>query len=196
MSQPGTEPHRCAMKTPYLKLAILAVGLWIAVGIALAGEPANLGPHKDELFAYQKSGEYDRDITTVAAKARSWLEERAAKRAAGERLIVIFDLDETLLSNWAQLEAEKFGGTAASWMAWWGSAKCSAIEPVRAVYDAARRLGVEVIFITGRPERARAPTEQNLRGIGCGDYAALICKPNDSKDTMEKFKTAFLKVTA
>jgi acid phosphatase len=178
------------MTTGDFKRILWTALLVVAACTAVGREPANLGPHKDELIAYQKSGEYDREIASVAAEARSWVEQRAARQAGGERLVVIFDLDETLLSNWPQLEAEKFGGSGASWAAWWTSAKCPVIAPVRDVYDIARKLAVEVIFITGRPERVRAATEQNLQNIGCSEFAALICKPNDSKDTMEKFKAA------
>ena len=54
----------------------------------------------------------------------------------------------------------------------------------------ARTLGVEVVFLTGRPERFRAATEKNLQAIGCGEFAKLICKPNDFQGTMEKYKSA------
>jgi len=103
---------------------------------------------------------------------------------------MVFDLDETLLSNWAEDQLVNFGYTAESWDAWVEEGKAPAIEPVRELYRTARRLGVEVIFITGRRERDRAGTEKNLRGIECGEYAVLIFKPEESKETAAAFKTA------
>ena len=64
-----------------------------------------------------------------------------------------------------------------------------AIEPVRDVFRAARRLGVDVVFVTGRHERDRSGTEKNLRAIGCADHARLICKPDHDARTSAAFKT-------
>ena len=153
-------------------------------------EPANIYPLKQEIRAYVSSGQYSRDIGAVAEKARGWIEARAAKRAPSERLAVVFDLDETLLSNWPSISERDFGYMATAWDAWVAEGTAPAIEPVRDVYRVARRAGLEVIFLTGRRERDRSGTEKNLRAIGCGDYAALIFKSNESKETTGTFKTA------
>jgi acid phosphatase len=149
--------------------------------VAVAGcssvthEPPNLSPHKRQIRAYVESGQYMRDLDTVAVRASAWIEQRAAR--GGNRLTVVFDLDETLLFNWPHISAMDFGYVVAEWNRWVDDAKAPAIEPVREVYRTARRLGVEVVFITGRPEAQREGTERNLRAIECGDFAKLICKP-------------------
>ena len=167
-------------------------GLILALAVAggVAAEPRNLDLAKAEIRAYVKSGEYQRDIAAVAAKADAWLVERAARRAVGERLAVVFDLDETLISNWPEIESLGFGYTVAAWEAWVAEGNAPAIEPVREVYRTARRLGLEVIFVTGRREDQRAGTEKNIRAIGCGDFAALIMRPDAAKGTSADFKTA------
>lgn len=153
-------------------------------------EPANLYPHKLELRAYVDSGRYLEDIAVVARRAAAWLETRAAARKAGERPAVVFDLDETLLFNWPSMSAQDFGYVPEKWDAWVAAAAAPAIEPVRDVFRVARRHGIAVIFITGRPERQRGSTEKNVRAIECGDFAALICKPDGAKGTSAAFKTA------
>lgn len=153
-------------------------------------EPANLDPHKQEIRAYVDSGKYQEDIAAVAAEAQAWVEERVAKRKAGERLAIVFDLDETLLSNWSHMRSVGLGYVPSAWTAWVAEGRAAPIEPVREIYRAARRLGVEVIFLSGRHERDRAGTEKNLRAIGCDDYAGLFCKPEASKETSAAFKTA------
>jgi acid phosphatase len=157
-------------------------------GLVLAKEPANLAPHKAEIRAYVKSGEYERDIAAVAATAGTWLEQRV--KQGGGKLAIVFDLDETLLSNWEEIDRRDLGMERTAFAAWFNATKCPAIEPVREVYRVARTLGVEVVFLTGRPERFRAATEKNLQAIGCGEFAKLICKPNDFQGTMEKYKSA------
>src|SRR2546426_10960317 len=49
--------------------------------------------------------------------------------------------------------------------------------PVWALARLARERGVAMFFLTGRPERARAPTERNLRTAGY-EWTALILKPD------------------
>lgn len=153
-------------------------------------EPANLTPHKQEVRAYVDSGQYLRDIAAVAARGKTWVEQRAAQRRNGERLAIVFDLDETLLYNWPHIIAHDFGYVPDVWGAWVAEARAPAIEPVRDLYKTARTLGVEVFFITGRPEKQRRATEKNLRVIDCAEYVALFCKPDGTTGSSAAFKTA------
>jgi predicted secreted acid phosphatase len=47
------------------------------------------------------------------------------------------------------------------------------------VYKEAQRLGVSVIFLTGRKESQRDATERNLRAQGFADWKLLVMKPAD-----------------
>ena len=168
----------------------------LAAILALAGagcstathEPPNLYPHKQQVRTYVDSGQYLRDIDAAAAKAKTWIEIRAAR--GGTRLTVVFDLDETLFFNWPLISAMDFGYVTSEWNRWVEEARAPAIESVRDVYRTTRRLGVDVVFITGRPENQRASTERNLRGIGCDDHAQLILKGEGDRSTSVAFKTA------
>ena len=174
-----------------LRLPLLVAVLALCSGILAAPpsrEPANLDLHKRELRAYVESGRYTEDIAAVSAEAQAWIERRAPQ--GGGRLAVVFDLDETLRSNWPHMREMDFAYQPAAWTAWVKDANAPALEPVREVYRAARRLGLEVFFITGRRERDRPGTEKNLRAIGCGDFAALVCLADDSKEPTGKYKTA------
>ncbi len=170
--------------------------LWPLAVLALAGcattsnEPRNLDLLKAEIRDYVKSGRYERAIAAEAAKADAWLVERTARKTPGERLAVVFDLDETLISNWTEIDSLGLGYSAPVWEAWVADGQAPAIEPVRKVYQNARRLGLEIYFITGRREHQRAGTEKNLRAIDCIVSSALIMKPDDAKGTSAAFKTA------
>jgi acid phosphatase len=165
-------------------LSPLRVG-WLVGALLVAGcaspshEPPNLDPLKTRIRAYYSTGEYQREIAAVAARTQAWVVERAARRTGGERLAIVFDLDETLLTNWPELSANDFGYVAATWDVWLNQAHAPAIDPVREVYRAARRAGVDVLFITGRTENYRGATVRNLQAIDCTEYAALVCKPDD-----------------
>jgi hypothetical protein len=61
---------------------------------------------------------------------------------------------------------------------------------VREVYRTARRLGLEVVFLTGRRESQRESTVRNLRAIECADFAVLICKASNDRSSAAQYKTA------
>ncbi len=143
-------------------------------GAAVTTEPMNLSDAKASVLAYVDSGAYARDIAAVAGQARAWIETRAAARRPGERLAVVFDIDETVLSNLPHMRAEDFGYHPREWEAWVSGGNAPALPAVKEVYEAARAAGVAVLFLTGRRDPGeRTGTELNLRREGLGDYAAL-----------------------
>lgn len=175
-----------------LSRGLRAAGVLLALVLAgcAAGPtpPPNLYPLKQRIRSYVETGAYQRELDAVAGQARRWVEERAAR--GGGRLAVVFDLDETLFFNWPHIRAMDFGYVPREWDRWVEEARAPAIESVRDVYRVARRLGLEVLFITGRPESARAATERNLRAIDCAEFAVLVCRPEDDSGSSAAFKTA------
>lgn len=172
----------------WMRRPFLTCGFLLAATAVLA-EPRNLSALKQEIITYVDSGDYGRELETVVARAMKWIQERAAQRVPGERPTLVLDIDETALSNLPQMLANDFGYTPPVWDAWVARGEAPAIGPVLALYRAARQAGVEMIFISGRRERDRPGTEKNLRAAGYADYAALLLKPDATKDTTEKFKT-------
>ncbi|MEY4940322.1 MAG: hypothetical protein RIQ93_2057, partial [Verrucomicrobiota bacterium] len=89
-----------------LSLLSVAVAFLVAGCTTPTAEPRNLSLLKQEIRAYVESGDYARQISAVATRAGWWIEQRArtardpATAAREGRMTVIFDLDETLLSNW------------------------------------------------------------------------------------------------
>jgi predicted secreted acid phosphatase len=175
--------------SPFDGRILLLFGLFVAAGCAgPASRPQNLSTLKREIWAYVESGKHGQEIDAVAAEARAWIAARAAR--GGDRLTVVFDLDETLLDNGPHLRAMDLGYVVPEWDRWVDEGKAPAIASVREVYREARRRGVDVVYITGRAERGRAGTERNLRAIDCADYVALICKPDAERGSSAAFKTA------
>ena len=184
------------MRPRHSPLLLRLFALTAAAVMGLAGlsavraEPQNLTRLKEEIATYIDSGAYHREIAQVATQAQAWLEQRVAQRKPGERLIVIFDLDETLLSNLPSMRPLDFGYVPDVWDAWVHAGRAPAIAPILGVYSAARRLGFAIVLLTGREERYRTGTEKNLRAIGCDAYAALILKPDADTETTGAFKLA------
>mgnify|MGYP000868698234 CR=1 FL=1 len=170
-----------------LRASLLFLAALVAGATCRAAEPANLGAHKDEIRAYVKSGEYQRDMAKVAGEADAWLQARA--RQGGANLTVLFDVDETLLSNLPEMESIDFGYVPRIWTEWIAKAEAPGLTPACEVFRSARRLGFRVIILSGRRERDRAGTEKNLRAVGCGDYERLILKADDEHVTTGAWKT-------
>ena len=155
-------------------------------------EPLNLSDAKAAVLAYVDRGDYARDLAAVAGEAKAWVEKRAAARRPGERLAVVLDIDETVLSNLPHMRAEDFGYHPREWEAWVAGANAPALPAVREVYTTARAAGVAVLFLTGRNDPGeRAATELNLRREGMGDHAALVMTGGgDPRRSASELKTA------
>jgi predicted secreted acid phosphatase len=161
-----------------------------AVAPASNGEPYNLYLLKQELKAYIDEGRYEAGLAAVAAEAKQWVEQRAVRATAGEKLAVVFDLDETLLSNLQHMRGMDFGYVPKLWDEWVAEGDATAIVPVRDVYLAARARNLTIVFITGRKTSDQPGTEKNLRAAGIGGYSRIFYKPNGFAGTTEAFKTA------
>lgn len=174
-------------------LPTLAAGLAMAFtcGPLLAEEPVNLDVYKAQLKIYLSSGEYAKRVADVALQANQFLVNRITRNAkAGKKLAVVFDIDETTLTNLSHITANDFGYVPKEWDAWVQSAQARAIIPVQTIYDTAVRGKVAVFFITARPESSRASTEKNLREVGYETWTQIFYKPvDDPALSITGFKT-------
>ena len=171
------------IRRPLHTLACLVV---LAAGCA-APEPRNLSLAKQEVDRYAESGRYQTDLASVGTKAAAWIAHRSA---AGGKLAIVLDIDETSLSNLRHMREQDWGYHQQRWSEWVAEADAPAIEPVRTVYQTARAHGVTVFFLTGRRESERAATARNLRRMGFDGWQGLIVKANGSKDSAASFKLA------
>ncbi|MFO1448621.1 MAG: HAD family acid phosphatase [Opitutaceae bacterium] len=158
-------------------VAILLVGLWLT-GCSSAPrshEPLNLSEAKRAVLAYVDSGDYERAMIDVASQARAWIRERTDRKDSKERLVVVFDIDETVLSNLPHMREMDFGYLGDRWNEWVARGEAPVLAAMRGVYEEAVGRGVAVVFVTGRLDpRDREGTERNLRTQGMGGYTQLV----------------------
>jgi predicted secreted acid phosphatase len=161
----------------FLYLAAIPVPLLGQSGLAPAVEPENHAITVDRLMRYHDSGEYERQIREVANAAREYLEKKFPEKSKNEKVAAVFDIDETSLSNWDVMAECGF-------CAYSVQAKLHpdphgpAIAPVLELYDFAKSKGIALFFITGRPEKQRQLTIDNLREAGYEGWADLIMQPD------------------
>ncbi|RRJ98956.1 hypothetical protein Ga0100231_001025 [Opitutaceae bacterium TAV4] len=143
-----------------------------------------------DAIAYYESGAYLHDITEIATRAKAWIDLRAGQpRRAGERLVLVLDVDDTALSNFPGLREVDFqwsngdtgGGNAvgnAARDAWRQRASAPVIAPILDLFHFALARKVEVVFISERTDPdLREATERNLRAAGYVGYTKLVMRP-------------------
>lgn len=152
-------------------------------------QPANVGDLKRDAVAYYDSGAYLTNLQQAAAPAVAWINDQAPRVA---RPAVVFDIDETALSNWEAIKANDFGRVGngpcddlpqgpCGWLAFGLLARSTAIPPTMGIFTTSKQRGATIFFITGRQESWRAATERNLHDTGYTGYERLIMKPTGAQ---------------
>ena len=98
------------------------------------------------------------------------------------RPAVVFDIDETLLSNWQYEVDNDFARSVPLFRDWAHRSVCTAIEPVKRFYTAMHDAGVVCFVITGRREPLRADTVRNLERQGIAGWTGISFRPPDDSD--------------
>jgi len=153
----------------------------------------NLDALKKELRQYHDCtctcGCWTHDQDVQADRAIAFLRQRAAHRHGQEKLAMVLDIDETTLSNYQEEAGADFAYNKPVFDAWVETAQATAIPGTLRLYKEAQRLGVSVIFITGRDETQRGATERNLRAQGFDNWQELAMRPADhGSQTVGEFK--------
>lgn len=159
----------------------LALVLSMLVATSLfATPPADLSVDKQKLEAYVANGNYDKDIASVTQKAESYINQRVKKNNQAnspQKLAVVFDIDETSLSNYQDMLKLSFGGTDQEINEAEGLGHDPSIAPTLALYQDIVKQGVFVFFITGRPDSICPQTMKNMKEAGYKIWQGFYCKP-------------------
>lgn len=155
----------------------------------------NLTLVKQQLEQYHDSGQYLNDIIAVDNEALHYLEKRVKSNANHkQKLALVLDIDETSLSNYANMREYDFGGSKGDIFTNMEKGEDPAIASTLQLYQYAKAHDVSVFFITGRPESLRAVTTNNLRKAGFDHWDGLYLRPDQYKEaSISPFKTAMRK---
>ncbi len=177
------------------RLLTLGLALVFALGPLSAAEPGNLSTLKQQISTYVTTGEYGKEVAKVAAEANAYLSRRiprgipkSVKKAT--KLAIVFDIDETTLSNLRHIQAQDYGYIPKIWDSWVAEGQATAIYPVQAVYLTAANAKIEIFFITGRTPDGTAATERNLRQVGYETWTKIYYKPADWTESGRAFKVS------
>ncbi len=156
------------MKT-LLKI-ILSFMLFLLLVSCASEKPINLTVARNEVKEYYESGKYDEELNEVIKNAREQFQEVEFK----ENSVVIFDVDETVLSNYGLAELMGFGYVYKMNKKWNAELKAPAIPQVKELYDFLIEKGAGIVFLTGRNIPEYEITYKNLKQEGYEVFDTLI----------------------
>lgn len=175
----------------YLAIFTLLITLCFSSPLEAQEPTPNLGAYKTVLRQYLNSDEYQQDLKAVATQATTYLEKRVQENSHStkpKKLAVIFDIDETLLSNKAYLEAFDFDIRPATWRKYRIDMLAQKIPATYALYQKACQAHVTVFLVTGRIPEERQKTIHNLTTEGFRGWQQLFLKPSSDIPSKD-FKT-------
>jgi predicted secreted acid phosphatase len=165
----------------------------LLMGSKTFAEPMNLQTLKAEIVEYQKSGEYDKELATIAQQADQFISTAVAKNQAQptpEKLAIVLDIDETSVSNYKSILASQFCADKQASDRAIALGNDPVIKPIFTLYQHAIKSGVAVFFVTGRPEALLDATTKNLKAVGYKTWAGLYLRPTTDRNTsVIPFKT-------
>ncbi len=170
------------------------------VSVGFAKPMTNLAFVKQKLIRYHDSGAYYYGIDKVTDRAQQYLAQRVAennKLKTKKSLAVVFDIDETSLSNYPDMLKLDFGFVPKLADKMMEKADDKAIPGTLKLYQYAIANHVAVFFITGRKENLRKITEENLKNAGYTKWAKLYLEPEAYHEkTVIGFKSSTRKAIA
>jgi len=138
----------------------------------------NLDAAKNAVQNYYESGLYDYECSKIIDDAIKHIN----KINTNEHSVVIFDIDETALSNYEHTKSIGFGYVVELWNNWIKEGKAKAIKETKRFYDFLISKNIRVIFISGRYEELREATIKNLIEQGYTKFDTVITRTKEEHD--------------
>lgn len=154
----------------------------------------NLSLLKGECVAWHDSGAYDAAFARAAEPARRILEHYLGG-VTPQNFAIVFDIDETLLSNWPYLSATQFALAPDTFAAWTQREHGIPLAPTQAIYAKAHAYQIPIFLVSGRDESWRAATIRDLEEAGYWGWSGLYLKPAGYHDaSIVPFKSGVRKM--
>ncbi len=132
----------------------------------------------EKLNSYYASGEYIKELEKKTIEAKNYLDRRLGQ-GGEEKLAIVLDIDETALSNVEALRRNHYSTNMQAFTANYLFTKLPSIGPTLGLFHYAKRRGVDVFFVTSRPNVPEVinATVANLKQAGYSDWKELYLKP-------------------
>ncbi|EMS60884.1 Acid phosphatase 1 [Triticum urartu] len=128
-------------------------------------------------------GHYHRDSKLVIDQAISYID--SIKLSGNGKEVLVFDIDETTLSNLPYYATQGFG-----FQEYARQASAPALPETKRLYNKLLSVGIKLVILTGRREVQRTATVTNLRRQGFSGWMTVLLKPADFKGSTVTFKSS------
>ena len=135
--------------------------------------------------------DYQTKIAQQANRAIKYINTHPATQTEYDRIFfwrkhtkldtIVFDIDETLLSNWPEVKRSHCHYDPKRWSTWVEQARATGIAPTIKLLHLAQRQGYAIILLTTRKESHRQATIHNLKSSGISHWNKLVMKKNQQK---------------
>lgn len=134
---------------------------------------------------YYENGQYDAEMKEIIDDTI----DKLSKMNFTDKSLAVFDIDETILSNYPHTKEIGYGFNWKLWNEWLLQADAPVIPQTKRLYDWLIDNGVNVVFITGRQYEVREATVKNLKNQGITQFVDVITRsPKTSKMSAGVFK--------
>ncbi|MCX7797221.1 MAG: HAD family acid phosphatase [Melioribacter sp.] len=132
----------------------------------------NLDAAKNAVQNYYESGLFDYECSKVIDDAIKHID----RIKINTKSTVVFDIDETALSNYEYIKSIGFGYIPHSWNEWVKEGKAKAIKHTKRFYDYLVSKHIHIVFISGRNYEVREATIRNLIEQGYTIFDTVITR--------------------
>lgn len=166
------------MKQYLLKITLI----WIMSIMVSASYANDSQVNKAAFINYYESGEYFNEIEHIASEIKEYLTTRIVPN---EKLAVIFDIDETSLTNYDLLKEADFPQERENLIKLFNekakAVTAKAITPTLDLYHFCVDNNIAVFFITGRPDYPEYIdiTQKHLKQAGYSKWNGIFFHPKD-----------------
>ena len=166
---------------------VVAIAVVTPVAVATADTTRTSTPGS-ALTAYYDAGQWRDAVAAVVKKVKANLKKDLSSSTAPRHPAIVLDIDETSVFNAPCLEPVDWDLS--------GLATCAVdgegtVTPVLSLYRYARKQGVRVVMITGRPQALAGVARQLLRRLGYSSGFQLVLRPaSDTRNSVVPYKSA------
>jgi len=144
----------------------------------------NLDEVKDQLKIWYNSGKYFKDITTALEPAKDYVDYVIGV----ENACVIFDIDETMVSEYSLMLANDFGWTKQVIEEAQLITDFPPLLPTLDFYNYCLSIGIKVIILSSRRQKHLATVTELLSNDKYYNYTQLILRPDNDEGKIDYYK--------
>lgn len=170
------------------KILLFIIGtLFIGCSYEPPAELMNLGVVKKIVQNYYDSNIYEDECRKIIDEAI----EHINGLKLPDKATVIFDIDETALSNYEHIKEIDFGYYYDIWLEWLKKSDAVAIPQTKRFYDYLITRNIYVVFISGRNYDSYEATLKNLTEKGYTKFDSVIVRKDTERNlSAAEFKSA------